>query len=79
MRTPPHSGRCERCEGLIIDAFVNQTVVRLDAEPVTDGAYRAWNRGDVWIAQVHDAYKHFSGLRVREHVCVVPDKQLELA
>lgn len=80
MRVEPNTGCCDRCGGLVIDAVVRGAPdVRLDAAPVPDGAYRAWNRGDIWIAQPFDQWKLFHGMRRRLHRCVMPDKQLELA
>lgn len=78
---PSHSGRCERCDGLIIDARCAASVVRLDAEPVADGAYRAYLSfdGATWRANPSNLHEDsFLGLRRREHVCVLRDKQLEI-
>lgn len=78
MREPAHNARCDRCGGPLIIAFGEGVTLTLDAAEQPDGAYRAWNRGDCWIAQEHDRWKHFAGMRRRAHVCVVPDRQLQL-
>lgn len=76
---PAHTGVCDRCDALVIDAHHADRVIRLDAQPVETGEWTAWNRGDLWITAPHGTYQHFAGLRRREHICIVPDKQLELA
>lgn len=78
----PHSGACDRCGGLIIDAHIGASVIRLDAVPDQSGSYRAHHNSVQWIAlDVGELPDHhaFFGMRRREHVCVIPDTQLELA
>lgn len=79
-REEPHSGVCERCGALIIDARLPAGTVRLDAAPRPDGAFRAYCGFDgAWRANPSNLTEDsFLGMRRREHVCVVPDKQLEI-
>lgn len=81
MREEPHSGVCDVCGGLVIDALMLSSgrSVRLDAAPVSDGELRAWYGLSHWFARAARDGEAFWGSRRREHVCRVPDRQLELA
>lgn len=76
-REPAHNAVCDRCGGpLIVSGEVH-----LDAEPRSDGGWRAYvSAGGEWRVSPFQRYGDaFAGLRRREHVCVVPDVQLEIA
>lgn len=82
-RTEPHNATCERCGGLLVigTRVGNErhlAPIILDAAPHADGTHEAWNRGDLWLARPHTPGAPFHGSRRREHICVIPDRQLEL-
>lgn len=80
VRVEPHTGICSRCDGLVIDAATDLASVRLDAAPQRDGQWRAYcDLEGRWRANPsNEREDSFLGMRRREHVCVIPDKQLEL-
>jgi hypothetical protein len=78
MRNEPHTGTCERCGCLVIDARSADGWLRLDAAPDPDGEHRAWNNGDAWIAIRYRDGDAFHGMRRAAHKCVLRDTQLRL-
>lgn len=79
-RVEPHTASCSECSALVIDALLAGEPIRLDAAPTPDGLYRAYcDRDGTWRANPSNPTEDsFLGMRRREHVCVIPDRQLEL-
>lgn len=80
-RVEPHNAVCPECGGLLIEISNAHVLLRLDATPDTAGDWRAYcDREGQWRANPSSLTEDsFLGMRRREHVCVIPDKQLELA
>lgn len=77
-RVEPHNAVCDRCGGLLVEILTPHVELRLDAAPHTTGEWRAWHDGTQWRARPASTGDAFHGSRRREHICILPHRQLEL-